>query len=196
MNPFITWLIIPVLTILVSGLRNWFTLNFSVIGSKFPQNLLLLAWAVVVGGFYHTFTRRIIARMPLIRIVNTKAIIGMVDGSVCLLITAVFLPYRPLEQPFISNLHLAMAFSSTVLFFVSITIADLKLYATEPDLFSLPTKLLIFAICVTLWLLVLCNFLITSALEIFLTLFSCFWLNLFHQRIEVCIRRRLMLTRI
>lgn len=196
MNLFIAWLVIPVLTILVSGPSDWFSINFSVIGSKHPQNLLLLSWAIVIGIFYRMEIQRIIKKTTYVLNINTKPTLAMVDCSAFLLITAVFLPYKPLEQPFISTLHLTMAFSASVLFFISITLADLKLYAVEPIMFSLPTKLLVLAICITLWLLALCDFLITSALEIFLTLFSCFWIRLFHKRVEICIRKKHMSTRI
>lgn len=194
MNQFILWLLIPALTFLVSGPTDWFTLNFSVIGSEFPQNILLLGWAIIVGGFYHSFMKRTIDQTT--SFITTKTELAMIDISVFLLITAVFLPYRPSSHPLISYIHLAMAFSATVIFFLAITIINLKLYVMEPRLFSLPTALLLFAIFTTFCLLILCNFMITSALEIFLTLFSCFWLNIFDQRITIFTRRKHMISRI
>lgn len=191
---FITWLLIPVLTFLVSGPYDWFTLNFSVIGSEFPQNLLLLGWAMVVGGFYHTFTRYCIGQTA--PYLHAKTELAMIDGAVCLLLTAILFPYKPSSLPLISMLHLAMAFSASVIFFLSITIVDLKLLVIAPRLFFLPTVLLLFAILVSIGLLALCNFLITSALEIFLTIFSCFWLKLFHRRIIILVRKKRMAARI
>ena len=194
MNHFISWLLIPFLTLLVSGPADWFTSNFSVIGSVFPRNVLLLCWAIVIGSFYHTFMKRTIGQTT--PFVNTKTELVMTDISVFMLIAAVFLPYRPSRQPFISFLHLALAFSSTVIFFLSVTCVDLKLYMMAPQLFSLTTALLLFAIFTTICLLILCNFLITSALEIFLTIFSCFWLKIFDRKVAVFVRRRHMVARI
>ncbi|MBQ7795328.1 MAG: hypothetical protein IJ374_02050 [Lachnospiraceae bacterium] len=182
MNKFISWLLIPFLTFIVSGPRDWFTSNFSVVGSVFPQNVLLLIWALVIGRLYHTFTKRTIGQTA--PFLSAEKELVMTDVSVGLLIAAVFLPYRPKTQPIVSFLHLAMAFTATVIFFLAITRVNLKLYFLDPKLFSLPTALLVLAIFISASLLILCNFVITSALEIFLTLFSCFWLNLFEKRVR------------
>lgn len=187
MNDFIFLLLIPCLTILLPGRTDWFTSNFSVVGSIFPQNVFLLIWAVITGSFYRTFTKRSIRQTaPFIAIDNE---LFLTDISVFLLIAAVFLPYRPNQKPLAAVLHLAMAFTSTVLFYLAVTIADLKLYVLAPDLFSLPTAMLVFAAAVTFCLLALCNFIISSALEIFLTIFSCIWLNVFDRRVRKLLQR-------
>lgn len=187
MNVFISWMLIPCLTILLPGRTDWFTSNFSVVGSMFPQNVFLLIWAVITGSFYRTFTKRSIGRT--VSFITMDNELFLTDISVFLLIGAVFLPYRPDQNPLISVLHLAMAFTATVLFYLAVTMADLKLYFLAPDLFSLPTALLVFAAAATFCLLILCNFIISSALEIFLTIFSCIWLNIFDRRVRRFIRR-------
>lgn len=187
MNNFISWFLIPGLTLLLPGRTDWFTSNFSVVGSVFPQNIILLVWAIITGGFYHTFTKRTIGQAaPFIRIERELA---LTDISVFLLIASVFLPYRPKQEPILAALHLAMAFTATVLFFLAVTMADLKLYFLAPDLFSVPTAMIVFAITTTFCLLILCNFIISSALEIFLTIFSCIWLNVFDRRILRFVKR-------
>ena len=62
MSNFISMLLIPLLTLLMPGRTDWFTSNFSVVGADFPQNVFLLLWAIVTGGFYHTFTKRTIGQ--------------------------------------------------------------------------------------------------------------------------------------
>lgn len=186
MSNFISWLLIPALTLMMPGRSDWFTSNFSVVGSTFPQNVFLLLWALVTGGFYHTFTKRTIGQAA--PFVSIKKELALTDISVFLLISAVFLPYRPAKFPIISTLHLSMAFTATVLFFLAVTMADLKLYYIAPELFGLPTAMIVFAITTTFCLLVLSNFIISSALEIFLTIFSCIWLNVFDHRIQKLLR--------
>ena len=194
MYHFISRFLIPVLTFLVSGTKNWFTLNFSVIHGEFPGNVLLIVWAMVVGDFYHTFSKQAVMRAT--PYLNAKTEMFAVDISVFLLFTSVLFPYRPSTAPLQSFLHLITAFSATVLFFLAITAMDLRLYVMAPDLFALPTALLVAAICISIGLLVLCDFLITSALEIFLTLFSCFWLTLFDRKLFVWVRRKRMYFRV
>ena len=194
MYHFISRFLIPVLTFSVSGSKNWFTLNFSVNHAYFPGNVLLITWAMVVGGFYHTFTKQSVRKMS--PYLNADKELIVIDISVCLLFTSVLFPYRPSTTPFLAFLHLITAFSATVLFFLAITAMNLRLYVMAPDLFALPTGLLVFAICVSISLLVLCDFLITSALEIFLTLFSCFWLTLFDRKLSVWVRRKRMYFRV
>ena len=194
MNFFLSRFLIPVLTLAVSGSENWFTSNFSVVGSRFPQSLLLLSWAILIGTFYHISVNRSVGQTT--PFLNPRTELLMTDLSACFLLGAALLPYRPDQMPLTSMLHLYLAFSSTVLFFLAVTIADLKLYTLAPDLFSLPSGLLIFAIAVTLCLLILCRFMITSALEIFLTLFSCAWLQIFDRRITIFLRRKRMYFRV
>lgn len=187
MSNFISMLLIPLLTLLMPGRTDWFTSNFSVVGADFPQNVFLLLWAIVTGGFYHTFTKRTIGQAAPFFPVGKE--LALTDISVFLLIGAVFLPYRPEKTPVVATLHLAMAFTATVLFFLAVTMADLKLYFLAPDLFSLPTAMIVFAITTTFVLLILCDFIISSALEIFLTIFSCIWLNIFDKRLRKLVRR-------
>ena len=193
MDLIISWFLIPVLTIMAAGPDNWFTLNFSVVGSSFPGNILLLFWAILIGSYYRTVVTGLLSRTDHLISVTKEPV--MIDLSVCLLILTALLPYRPQIQPVISFLHLSAALSSTIIFYTAITMITQKLYSLDPRLFSLTAALLLFSICISFSLLILCNFLITSVLEIYLTLFSCFWLRLLNRRLSVFIRRKRMITR-
>ncbi|MBE5971122.1 MAG: hypothetical protein E7246_01180 [Lachnoclostridium sp.] len=193
MDFLLSYVIIPGLTLLLPGETNWFTSNFSVAGAYFPQNVLLLVWAIVIARFYHTFTKRTIGQTK--SFLNTEKELILTDVSAYLLVGSVLFPYRPQTYPFFSFLHLIMAFSATVIFFLSVTLMTGRLYLLAPDLFSWPIALLIFAIACTFVLLILCDFIISSALEIFLTLFSCAWLQLFDQRIRILSRRKYLRAR-
>lgn len=194
MDTLLSYFIIPGLTLLLPGETNWFTSNFSVAGAYFPKNILLIVWAIVIARFYHTFTKRTIGQTS--SFLNAEKELILTDVSACLLVGCVFLPYRPQTSPFFSFLHLAMAFTATVVFYLSITIMAVRLYGLAPDLFSYPIALLVFAIACTFVLLILCDFLISSALEIFLTVFSCAWLQLFDRRIQILVRRNILRSRV
>ena len=193
MDNFLLWFLIPFLTILIPGHTNWFTSNFSVVGSEFPQNIFLLLWAMTIARFYHSFTKRTIGQAN--SFLKTENELAMTDLSACLLVGSVLLPYQPDLFPFLSMLHLIMAFSSTVVFYTTLTIINVKFYVFAPDLFAGPLLLLLSASVCSMFLLILCNFLISSALEIFLTLFSCIWLQIFDHRIQYLLKRRYLKSR-
>lgn len=193
MDVFLSWFLIPVLTLLLPGRTNWFTSNFSVAGSRYPQNVLLLIWAIVIARFYHTFTKRTIGQTG--SFLKAEKELALTDVAACLLVGSVFLPYRPETSPFFSFLHLVMAFTATVIFFLAVTMMNLKLYFLAPDLFSYPAALLIAAAACTFLLLIFCDFIISSALEIFLTFFSCGWLRLFDRKVKILSRRKYLRAR-
>ena len=194
MDILLSYFIIPGLTLLLPGKTNWFSSNFSVAGANFPQNILLIIWAVVIARFYHRFLKRTIGQTTSFLRIETELV--LTDVSAYLLVGSVFFPYLPQTYPFFSFIHLATAFTATITFYTSITLMALRLYMLAPDLFSLPVALLALAITCTIILLIFGNFLISSALEIFLTIFSCIWLQLFDQRVRILTRRKSLKTRV
>lgn len=98
MDTLLSYFIIPGLTLLLPGETNWFTSNFSVAGAYFPQNILLIVWAIVIARFYHTFTKRTIGQTR--SFLNAEKELVLTDVSACLLVGCVFLPYRPQTSPF------------------------------------------------------------------------------------------------
>ncbi len=181
MDKFIFYILIPGLTLALPGQSNWLESNFSVAGSTFPRNILLTIWAVIVARFYHSFVKRIIGQT--VPYTNLNNALVLTDLSACFLVGCTFLPYTPEQTPMVSFLHLTMAFSSTVMFYTALTIISLNLYFLAPDLFSFPTATLLYAIAGTFSILTLADFLISSALEIYLTIHSCFWLQLLERRV-------------
>lgn len=176
-----SWFLIPCVTFLAAGGTGYLTSNFSVTASMAPGSFLLIAWAVLTGGFFHFLITRIISRAGFLLSVGKEP--RLTDLAVFLLMFSVFLPYTPEKHPGISALHVISAFTATVLFYVVITILDLKLYFQYPDQFSFLTGLLAIAISGTFSLLILADFLISSALEIFLTIFASLWLDTFYRKV-------------
>lgn len=178
----ISRILIPILTLILPERGGWFTSNFSAAAAEYPKNLLLLLWVLVTGIFFHTTLKRTAELAAPFLSVKKEA--ALADGSILSLIFSVLLPYRPETWYLVSALHVLIAFSSTVLFFTALTVMDLRFYLEEPELFSLTTGLFLPAMAGTACLLILCDFLISGALEVFLTLFSFFWLELFYRRVR------------
>lgn len=176
-----SWFLIPCVTFFAAGGTGYLTSNFSVTASLAPGSCLLLAWAALTGGFFHFLIKRIIGQASFFLSVGKEP--RLTDLAEFLLMFSVLLPYTPEKRPGISALHVMSAFTATVLFYVVITMLDLKLYFQYPDHFSFLTGLLVLAIAGTFSLLILADFLISSALEIFLTVFASLWLDTFYKKV-------------
>lgn len=183
MNILIFWFLIPILTILLPGRSDWFTSNFSVVGSAYPGNLYLFLWAAFTGLSYRRIMKHIIGQSAPFLSSGKEAV--LTDLAFILLISSVFFPYLPDARPVTAAVHLILALLSTVLFYLTATWIALRLFLAAPELFALPVCLLIAAILITVLLLALSGFLISSALEIFLTVFAGIWLDLVFRRTRI-----------
>lgn len=178
-----SWFLIPAAAALAAGNSNWLTSNFSVAGSESPGSFFLILWALFTGGFFRFLIRRSVSIAGASLAAERET--ALADLAVLLLLVSVFLPYRPKEMKLLASVHVALAFFATVLFYLVITSLDLKLYFQYPGHFSLCTGLLGFAIAATAALLILSGFMISSALEFFLTVFAGLWLWLFCRRLQI-----------
>ena len=178
-----SWFLIPAAAALAAGSSNWLTSNFSVAGSESPGSFFLILWALLTGGFFRFLIRRAVSMAGAGLASKREA--ALTDLALLLLRGAVDSPSRPGNMKLLASVHVALAFLATVLFYLAITSLDLKLYFQYPGHFSLCTGLLGFAIAATAALLVLSGFMISSALEFFLTVFAGLWLWLFCRRIRI-----------
>lgn len=175
-----SWFLIPAAAALAAGSSNWLTSNFSIAGSESPGSFFLILWALLTGGFFRFLIQRAVSMAGAGLASKREA--ALTDLALLLLLVSVFIPYRPGKMKLLASVHVALAFLATVLFYLAITSLDLKLYFQYPGHFSLCTGLLGFA---TAALLVLSGFMISSALEFFLTVFAGLWLWLFCRRIRI-----------
>ena len=179
---FYSWFLIPLSTLILASQGGWVTTNFSVFGREVPWNYILILWAFLIGSFFWRRVNQILAASSSFLIPGKERF--MAGLARLLLLISVFLPYVPDSYPLASILHVALAFSATVLFYLSITILDLKLYFLFPGRFSFSTGLLALAISTTAVLLILADFIISSALELFLTVFASLWLYFFSRNVS------------
>ncbi|MCI8453891.1 MAG: hypothetical protein HFE84_04670 [Lachnospiraceae bacterium] len=177
MISFISWFLLPLFTLAVAA-GGWpfsaawplFSGNFSVTAADPSGRFLLITWAAFAGIFFRFLIRRIIGQAA--PFLSAKRELFLTDCAVLLLCTAVLLPYCPQENYLSAALHVAFAFWASVLYFLVLLSIDLKLYFWNPTLFSGTTAALFYSIFAAAALFYLSDFLISTALEIFVVVFS------------------------
>ncbi|MCI8511678.1 MAG: hypothetical protein HFE83_06730 [Lachnospiraceae bacterium] len=174
---FISCFLLPLFTLAVAAggwpfVTVWplFSGNFSVTASDPAGRLLLIAWAVFAGIFFRFLIRRIIGQAA--SLLAAKRELVLTDCAVLLLCTAVLLPYCPQENYLSAALHVVFALCASVLYFLILLSLDLKLYFLSPARFAGPMAALFYSIFAAAALFILSDFLISTALEIFVVLFS------------------------
>lgn len=183
-----SWFIIPALTVMMPGKTSWIKSNFSVATSQPPGQFFLILWGSITGSFFFLLLKKTIGQAsPFIRAEREMILTGL---AVFLLFLSVLLPYTPEVRPLLSTVHVACAFISSALFYMILFLLDFKMYFLSPESFRTLTLALLSALPVCLFLFLLAGNMISSALEIFFTVFSCLWLRLFYYR--VCSLRKLL----
>ncbi|MDO5408471.1 MAG: hypothetical protein Q4F28_14260 [Eubacteriales bacterium] len=175
---FVAYLLIPVCTLLFAADSNWFTTNFSVLGSETGHQIHFLLWGLAVGFYFFWCLRRIAARMP-------DAPRGSWTGTLALLLLlfALTTPYLPEELPFQAGLHVIFAFFAAALLAAALFLIVLKLCHTYPGRFrSYLWGMVLIALC-CLYLYHLAG-MISSALEIFFTISADLMVYRLYRRVD------------
>lgn len=173
-----SWFLIPLSALCMSGFTDWFSTNYSVNANSGPGRYYLILWAFTTGIYFRVLIKKTVNRIASVLDAGTEG--SLADLAVCLLLASVFLPYDPDNGRLAASVHVILAFTSTVLFYLVITSLDIRLYLRYPDCFSRHTWALVFAVFATILLLLVSDFIITSALELFLTIFASLWLYGFY----------------
>lgn len=176
-----SWFIIPALTVLMPGKTSWIKSNFSVATSQPPGQFFLILWGLITGSYFYLLLKKTIGQAaPFIR---TEKEIFLTDLAVFLLIFSVILPYTPIVRPFLSTVHVACAFVASALLYLIFLLLNFKMYFFRPDSFRTLTVSLLCALPVCLLLFFMAGNMISSALEIFFTVFCCLWIRLFYFKV-------------
>ena len=165
------YIIIPVFTVLFAWGTNWFTLNFSVLGSLTDRKNLFLLWGIIVGTYFYYVLKRIIRTLPR----NKKETV-FTTSALLLLALAVITPYLPDSQPFHAVLHVFLSFAASISLLISLYLVIWKLYCMNQAAYRsyFMSLLIITAVCVALFFL---TGIVSSALEIFFVLSDTFLLH-------------------
>lgn len=173
-----SWFIIPFLTVLMPGKSSWMKSNFSVAGNQPPGQFFLILWGSVTGAFFYRLIKKTIGQAaPFIQIKKEEF---LTDTAIFLLLVSVLLPYNPKTWLLLSAIHVACAFLASVLLYLIFLTLDLKLYFCHPRDFRSLTVMLLSVLPVCLVLFLSAGAMISSALEIFFTIFCSLWLRRFY----------------
>jgi len=164
------YVIIPVFTVLFSLGGNWFTSNFSVIGSQLGRQEAFVLWGLVVGIYFFWCLRKIAVSAAAERPVRPAGM-WLVSLALVLLTFAITTPYLPEKLPLKAFLHVIFAFLAAVCLVLCMFLAVWRLYQTDKKRYRPFLTGLAGIVLFSLFLLVLCG-IVSSALEVFFTVSS------------------------
>ena len=172
------YIIIPVYTILFAWGTNWFTLNFSVLGSLADRKNLFLLWGIIVGAYFYYVLKKIIRTLPR----NKKEMV-FTTLALLLLGLAVTIPYLPDSKPFHAVLHVFLSFAASISLIISLYLVIWKLTCMNQSVYR-PYFFSLIIITVVSVILFFLTGIVSSALEIFFVLSSTFLLHKLY--LKVC----------
>ena len=161
---FVTYILIPVYTILFVKGNNWLTTNFSVI--RIGKKEAFVLWGLIVGIYFFWSLRMIVSHMPA-----EPYGTWLIPLALVLLSCAVITPYLPEVLPLKSFLHIIFAFMASVCLMVCLCLIVWKLYKWNHEKYRPYLTGLAGIGIFSLFLLSLAG-IISSALEIFFTITS------------------------
>lgn len=171
--------VIPVFTIILASSADWSQANLSVIGNYYNKQSGFLLWGIVVGTYFLFYTKRLYRRAGYPSVISRV----FLYLSALLLFFAVSTPYLPEVFPKQSVYHIWFAFLSPVCLLISLVLFLWHLRNLEKALFRQPYFYLLTIIVTSAALLLSLGF-VTSLLEIFVTISTCFFLKSLENRIE------------
>lgn len=170
----LAYFVIPLYTVLFACNARLFLDNFTIIGNYFDKKLEFVLWGILVGGYFYTALRTIIRTAPFRR---KKGYLGLLYTACILLIFAVTTPYLPETVPFQSFLHVVFAFCSAVVLLFLLLLLTYRL-AYRRFGFALLAIILVSAY------LLLRIGVVSSILEVFLTLTTTVLVRLLLRKVE------------
>lgn len=174
---FYSLFLIPFLTFLMAYGFSWTSTNFSAIGNRGGRRLVFLLWGAFTGNYFYLYTKELMELSNC----RDRAVQGFLFGALVFFITAVGIPYLPEQAPGLSRLHVEISFT-----------APLLLAAAQVRFLLLQRKgglklhiqwLLLGSLGLGSAALLLSIGIVSSLLEIYLTVGICLYLWLFHRKL-------------
>lgn len=162
----LAYIIIPIYTILFVKGYNWFTTNFSVIGSFIHRRDAFVLWGILVGLYFYIVLRSIVKQMD-----EKPGGMFLIPLSLSLLVCAITTPYLPEILPLKSFLHIVFAFLAAACLIFCLFLIIWQLWQAQPQIYASYMKALLAIVILSALLLVLVG-IVSSALEIFFTISS------------------------
>lgn len=160
------YIVIPVLTLAFVQDSNWFTTNFSVIGSRIGREEEFVLWGLIVGIYFFWCLRSISRQMEVPPVGRWLA-----PAALILLVCAITTPYLPEKLPLKAFLHVIFAFTAAVCLMLCLILTVWRLYRDDSQKYR-PYLLGLAGIILISFVLLWVAGIISSALEIFFTIAS------------------------
>lgn len=173
------FLLISLLTFLLAQGFGLTETNFSVIGNKEGRKVLLLIWGAFVGNFCFLYMDDLM-RMTFC---TDKIVQSFLLASLYLLVIGIGLPYLPKKVPLLSKLHVIISFLAPVAFWIS-QFRFLSLLQRKKGKIWREQWCLQIILASGSFFLLFSYGMVTSLLEIFLTLGMCLYLWLLQRKLE------------
>ncbi len=173
----LSYLVIPVYTLLFVGKNSWFSSNFSVIGSLSPYKNYFSAWAILLITVLYPMLFSLIEYLPcssrhFCSVNKRTACFILLNTALIFLTAAVILPYMPSHFPLQARLHVFCALFSGVSLFSCLVILIHTYYQLRPALFTAPL-IILWGSAVICMILLFCCGIVNSAMEILVTITAC-----------------------
>lgn len=173
---FIACILIPAYTLWFLAGSNWLTTNFSVLGNITENQTRFLIWGLLISLYFFFCLRRIAAQTP-----EPPCCPWTITVSFLLFILTLITPYLPDTLPIQAIFHTIFALFSSIFLALTLLLTILKLEEYYPGRFRSYLWGMIFTALVCLGLLVLTQ-MISSAIEIFITLSADFMVYRLYRR--------------
>lgn len=176
---FWSFFVVPALTFLMAAGYGLTETNFSVIGNREGRHGLFLLWGAVTGNYFYLYVRDL---MELGKC-EDRAVYTCLFLSLVFFLCGVGLPYLPRRAPLISRLHVWSSFGGPVFLFVCLC---RLVYVTErkTGVRLSGQRSIHLAVAVVSAVLYLRIGIVSSLLEIFVTLSACVSLSSFQHKLE------------
>lgn len=173
----LTYVILPVYTVLLAADYNWFTFNFSVIGYSLGRRDAFLFWGLLVGICYGRTLSSIAGSLTRLHLLSTRGqalFKAFIPLDLFILFCAVTTPYLPQVFPLKAFLHILFAAAAALLLLLFLT--GLTWQLSRRDQKYSPYFYYCLGIAAVSALLFLLAGIVSSSLEICFTL-STIWLT-------------------
>lgn len=170
------------ITAMTLGLTYGFGLtktNFSVIGNQEERRLLFLLWGALVGNYCYLYMEKLMRQVKC----TDWLVRGFLLASLFLLVMGVGLPYLPQRFPRISRLHVMLSFFAPVCFGIS-QFRFLCLMQKKTGNIWRTQWYMQLILGIGSFYLLYSYGMVTSLLEIFLTVGLCLYLCILHGKLE------------
>ncbi len=186
----ISYIVIPLYTLLFVRGTDWFSSNFSVISSLKEKENAFALWGALVGCTLYRMLFPLIQSAPfsqysssrLCRPLSRRFCYLLLNLAFLFLIAAVFVPYLPSQFPIQAGLHLFFAFFSAVFLFLCLLVLIYAYYMNRPAKYA-PFLYAVWAAAAVSLVLLKAAGIVNTVLETFITISACVLIRKLYRKV-------------